>query len=218
VNPREPDLLERSIDGLRAVPSFEERDPGCYLFFIDRQEASAGRRDEAFNLSALAAQIAATARESNRRLEVEWESSAYDIERGDASPPSQLDEFDSYIVLASGLEVPTVGPGGHIFIGERGGTIVGSASVRPFIESRRTRSWISADTILTELALFLGEGLEFFPALGYYEGSWMERQNNIQPTIAFVIETAETVPYPEKWVVTIPATTINEPSEPFDLQ
>ena len=216
VNYRELDLLERGIEGIRAAPSFEELDPGCYLFFIDRQEAPAAWRDDAFDLPALARQISAAARDSNRRLEVERESSANNIESGEA--PSPPDEFGSYIVLENGLEVPTIGPGGHIIIGERNGTINGSASVRPFIERQHARSWTSADTVLAELAIFLNEGLRFFPALGYYEGSWMERQNVIKPTIAFVIETAATVLYPEKWVVTMTATTSEEPSEPVSPQ
>ncbi len=218
VNPRELDLLERSVDGLREAPSFEEHDPGCYLFFVDRSAVQAARGEEAFDLPAFATQIGAAAREANRRLEIESQSSTNNIERGAASLPPQLDDFDSYIILASGLEVPTIGPGGHIFIDERGGTIAGSASVRPFIESQHVGSWTSVDSVFAELAQFLGEGLEFFPALGYYEGSWMERQAVIQPTIACVIETAETAPYPERWVVTMPATASGEPPEPSSPQ
>jgi hypothetical protein len=218
VNPSEPDLLERSVDGLHEAPSFEEHDPGCYLFFLDRSDPHVARRNEAFDLAALTTQIAVAARESNRRLAAEWESAADDIERGAVSPPPQLDDFGSYIILASGVEVPTIGPGGHIFIEERAGTIAGSASVRPFVESPHAGSWTSADTIFAELAQFLSSGLEFFPALGYYEGSWMERQDIIRPTIAFVIETAETAPYPERWVVTMSATSTGEPPEPFGLR
>jgi hypothetical protein len=214
VSPDALDLLEQSIHGLRAMPSFEERDPGCYLFFIDREEAGTAGRDAALDLRALAARITAAAREVNRRLEVEWESPARDTEPGNAK---ERDEFGSYIILSNGRNVPSIGPGGHVFIEQRRDTIFGSASVRPFTVSRPAGSWASVDSVFSELGTFLDQGLNFFPAFGYYEGSWMERQALIRPTIAFVIETGEDAPYPQRWEMAMSATTTSGPAELFHL-
>lgn len=199
------DLLERTLTDLRATPSFDELDPGCYLFFM-ASEASEGR-DERIDLGAIAERIARATRDANRRLAVRWEGSAEHLGPRSRVGLDREDRFGSYIVLAEGREVPSIGPGGQVLLEEQAGTVLGSASVRPFVESRRARFWVSLEAVDDELAPFYDRALECSAEFGYYEASWMERQAVIQPTFVFVVENESSAEYPLKWVVTVPATT-----------
>jgi hypothetical protein len=214
VERRMPDLLERSIDGLRAAPSFEELDPGCYSFFVDLNDPELTLRSRSLEVGAVVERIAETARSMRRRLDVEWNQPAGDVDQRTDALPSRPDGFDSFIVLENELQVPSIGPGGHVYVEPRNGTIFGSASVRPFSESRRPSTWGKTAAIVDELSPFFGSGIECVAEFGYYEGSWMERQSVIRPTFVFVIESEATAQFPLRRVVTLPAT-VGEESPPL---
>lgn len=199
------DLLERTLVDLQATPSFDERDPGCYLFFLARQ-ASQGR-DERLDLAGIAERINGAARAAHRVLPVRWDTVTEQSDRLSWPAPEPADRSESYIVLADQRVVPSIGPGGRVVLEERDGTVLGSAAVRPFRESRRARAWVSLQAVDEELAPFFDRALECSAEFGYYEASWMERQAVIQPTFVFVIETDGSAEYPLKWLVTLPATT-----------
>ena len=126
------------------------------------------------------------------------------------SRPVDDSEPDSLILLEDGRRIPSVGPGGRIAIESRRGTVLGTASVRPFAENRRVGRWMDVDSVAVALAGFLDVGLEFDPAFGYYEKTWMEHQPVIEPTFAFVIRNDESSEYPSKWEVTVPATVTSD--------
>jgi hypothetical protein len=211
VNPEAADLLERTLPDLRATPSLGEQDPGCYLFFLTGEALK--ERGE-LDLGAIALQIGRTAASSHRRLAVQWEPATQRFGPRSTAGLEPEDPFGSYIVLADERQIPTIGPGGQVLLEQRAGTIVGSASVRPFVESTQARSWVSFQAIDDELAPFLDRGLECAAEFGYYEASWMERQAVIQPTFAFLIENDPSAEYPQKWMVTVPATTGTEEGNP----
>ena len=70
--------------------------------------------------------------------------------------------------------------------------------------------------MLDELSPFFGAGLECTAELGYYEGSWMERQSVIRPTFTFIIESDPSAQFPQRWVVTTPATVSDQLSSDTD--
>lgn len=206
VERRGRDLVERSIEGLRAMPSFDDLDSGCYSFFIDLSDPERPRRGRSLEARSVAAMIAELAPSVHRRVTVEWREAGSGTDREVNALPPRPDGIDSHIILESGALIPSIGPGGHVFVEERAGTIFGSASVRPFVEAQGASPWSATADLLGELAQFIGEGLEVTPEFGYYESSWMEHQPVIRPTFVFMIHNGIISDIPQKWVVVVPAT------------
>jgi hypothetical protein len=207
VDQETPDLLDAAhLPGLRESISLDSgHDPGCYLFYVER-----GASGDRIDLEAVATAIERSALGTGRLLTVGRPSRVHDGERGRVLPiQSQQSAVaeDSRIVVDGLDPVLSIGPGGHVFLEERDEMVVGTSSVRTFRQTNRFRAWVQIDDVMDALEPFMTEEIDCRPAFGYFEASWLERQNVIQPRFSFLMETDPTAEYPEKWVVTVPATT-----------
>ena len=199
---RRLDLLEKSLKGYhgfsrpsRAIGT----DPGCYLFSVSE-----------FPLEAIARQIAHLEAEYSRSDVAEQIPEVENLDSVAVEGDETSQEPSSLIRLTDGRWIPSVGPGGRITIKQRQGTVTGTASVRTFRERQALTVWVQPASILRELADLLDRQLKFYPACGYYERTWMELQDEIEPVFDFIIEDRSRSNYPAKWQITLPATEIVE--------
>jgi hypothetical protein len=198
------DLLEASLSGVHELPTQTGHDPGCYRFFLDPRESDIPPVNTDSALSFVARRVIDVGREYRRVVGIELDAS---IDTEVASRLGRAGVFGkpSQIRLNDGRQIPTVGPGGHIALGRRELTVFGTSSVRPFAEDRDLWPWLGVDSVIAALAGLLDAGLHFDAAFGYYEKTWMERQELIEPMHAFLIEDDSTE-YPLKREITMPAT------------
>lgn len=199
-----PDLLERSLlertsgafrfdHGFGWAPRTAGRDAGCYLFSVNDRLL-----EDVIGIARFEAQY----RRSNVVRKIpEVQEHEHPVE------PDAALQAPSLIRLRDDRQVPSVGPGGYITYKLRQGKVTGVASVRPFYEINSAVRWVEIDSVIETLADMLDTGLEFFPACGYYEQTWMEEQHQIEPVFDFIIEAPSgDAAYPAKWQITLPAT------------
>ena len=182
-----------------------QHDPGCYLFFVP----ATFERFQRSSISDVALRLERAVTERHRRLVVQVDANEFgQTERSSQHPDNN--EFDSYIILGNGVQVPSIGAGGHVTLQHRGDVIYGTASIRPFVESNIATTWAPQQAVYDTLAPYFESVPECIADFGYYEGTWMERQEVIRPTFVFIIESESADGFAAKWVLTIPATRDSE--------
>lgn len=198
------DVLEAHLPGLQELPTQGSHDPGCYRFFlpVSRPENSSDYVD----LRAVASQIYGAGLEYGRTIGIELDASIDPELLGSDSPSSEVFGLNPNIDPGNGNAVPSVGPGGYIALGRRDGrTVVGTSSIRPFVADAQMSAWLDIDSVFIVAAGLLDVGLQFEATFGYYERTWMERQELIEPVHALLIED-DSQDYPMKRQITISAT------------
>lgn len=208
------DLVEASIPDLREFPRSVPHDPGCYLFYLDGSE----ERDtdlDSLMIDDVAERIVGEAERAGRRLSVEVELPSEDYEaegNRHTEGPDEPTAGESFVLLHDGRAVASVGPGGHVAVEYRNDTVMGTASVRPFVERPQSAgSWVTTDAVIQSFTEFLDSDVEFFPAVGYYEKSWMERQAVLSASLVFLLEWNNSNLYPSRQEILLPATASRDP-------
>jgi hypothetical protein len=201
------DALEASIPGLEEMPTPSPHDPGCYRFFLSRPSWSKESFDftNDADVAEIAQRISDVGREYNRSIGLELDATIDSDLRSTALSRGVFSETRPLIRLGDGTEISSVGPGGYVAIGHRGHAVVGTSSIRPFLIPSQTATWLHVDSIIAALAGLLDVGLQFDPSFGYWERSWMERQDRIEPVYALLVED-DSPDHLMKRRITIPAT------------
>ena len=202
------DVLETLFPGLQELPTHGRHDPGCYRFFLPAPNPK--NSSDYVDLRAIASQIYSAGLEYGRAIGIELDASIDPDLLGSDSPFGNA--FGETFGLSPNIDpgvgnaVPSVGPGGYVALGRRAGvTVIGTSSIRPFVADTQTSLWLDVDSVFAAVAGLLDVGLEFEPSFGYYERTWMEHQEFIEPVHALLVED-DSQDYPMKRQITIPAT------------
>jgi hypothetical protein len=208
------DALEASIPGLEEILTPSPHDPGCYRFLLSRPPWSEEAKENFdftndADVTAIAQRISDVGREYGRSIGIELDATIDSDLRSTALSRQVFSETLPLIRLGDGTEISSVGPGGYVAIGHasglRGHAVVGTSSIRPFVIPSQAATWLHVDSIIAAVAGLLDVGLQFDPSFGYWERSWMERQDRIEPVYALLVED-DSPDYPMKRRITIPAT------------
>lgn len=198
------DLLGTTFPNLREMPTQGSHDPGCFRFVLDTLQPDIPSDKTDDDLASIARSVIDAGRKYRREVGIELDASI-EPEIGSRSEPDSDFGHASLIRLHDGRGIPTVGPGGYVTFGRQAHTIMGTSSIRPFVEDYDPRPWLDINLLIDALAGLLDANLQFDPTFGYYEKTWMERQEVITPVHAFVIE-GDSSEYPLKREITVPAT------------
>ncbi|MFV8160774.1 hypothetical protein ACNQVK_01230 [Mycobacterium sp. 134] len=203
------DALQANIPGLEEGIQKIPHDPGCYQFSLSGRPWSDADIDAPL-LAGVVQRIIDAGQEYHRSIGIEYDatidSELKSTVESTVSAHGIFPEASPLIRLPDGTDVPSVGPGGRVTIGHLGHAVVGTAAIRPFSISHWAQ-WVRLDSIFAAFAGLLDAGLTFDSSFGYWERSWMELQDHIEPVYAFLVED-ESSDYPMKRRITIPATTV----------